>query len=269
VLWPGRVRAAFAETLGEGASVDEGFGPITVDVPPASWEEAVEVARDGLDCTFFDWLSAVDECQPEPVEGQDDGFRIVCHVADHRIGGVDHLVIRTLIPREGARVASIAHLFAGARWHERETHEMFGVDFTVDGAPLQLDPLLLPENFEGHPLRKDFILASRVAKPFPGAKEPGEAVDVAHAASPARRRTRPAGVPEPEQWGPREPGTERPNTLAAAAAGPASARPRRTPRARPTNEPPSVVEPFDPSTGSGHRGAHEPPVETPEDSRDA
>ena len=37
-----------------------------------------------------------------------------------------------------------------------------------------LVPLLLPEGFEGHPLRKDFVLAARVAKAWPGAKEPGE-----------------------------------------------------------------------------------------------
>lgn len=227
-MWPGRVRAAFAEAMEGDATVDDGFGPITVDVPAASWVDAIELARDGLDCTFFDWLSAVDELT--------DGFRIVCHLADHRVGGIDHLIIRTLVGREAASVPSVAHLFAGARWHERETREMFGVDFTVDGAPLQLEPLLLPENFEGHPLRKDFILASRVAKPFPGAKEPGEAGDVVHDSSPARRRTRPPGVPEPEQWGPREPGTDKPDTLGAAAAGPATPRPRRTPRARPAAE---------------------------------
>jgi NADH:ubiquinone oxidoreductase subunit C len=223
-LWPGRVRAAFAETFGDSATVDEGFGPVTVDVPVESWTDAVELAREGLDCTFFDWLSAVDELA--------DGFRIVCHLADHRLGGVDHLIVRTLVPRDAAVVPSVAHLFAGARWHERETHEMFGIDFTVAGEAVVLEKLLLPENFEGHPLRKEFVLASRVAKPFPGAKEPGESE---HVAAPSRRRTRPPGVPEPEQWGPREPGSERPDPLAAAAPGPAG-RPRRTPRARPEPE---------------------------------
>ncbi len=199
-LWPGRVRAAFAETFGDAATVDDGFGPVTVDVPADRWAEALELAREGLDCTFFDFLSAVDEL--------DEGFRIVCHLADHRVGGVDHLVVRTLVPRDAAAVASVARLFAGARWHERETHEMFGVDFLEDGAALPLEKLLLPENFEGHPLRKEFVLASRVAKPFPGAKEPGEGGDVAHDAAPSRRRTRPPGVPTPDEWGPRPPGSE-------------------------------------------------------------
>ena len=71
---------------------------------------------------------------------------------------------------------------------------MFGIDFTGHDA---LDPLLLPDGFEGHPLRKDFVLASRVAKPWPGAKEPGES-DRDAVAEPApyppARRPRPRRV---------------------------------------------------------------------------
>ncbi len=193
--WPGRVAAAFTEVFGPDAVLDDGFGPTTLDVPSERWVEGLLLARDGLDCTFFDFLTAVDEL--------DDGFRIVCHVADHRPGGVEHLVVRTLVPRDAAVLASAAEVFAGARWHERETHEMFGVDFTADGSVLVLEPLLLPDEFEGHPLRKEFVLASRVAKPWPGAKEPGES-EHAPAATTSRRRARPPGVPTPEEWGPRD-----------------------------------------------------------------
>jgi len=193
-LWPGRVRAAFADRLGEQAQVEEGFGPVTVDVPAVSWQDAVLLARDGLGCTFFDWLSAVDEL--------DAGFRLVCHVAHHRAGETQHLLLRTLLPREEATAPSVADVYRGARWHERETHEMFGIEFTDAGRPLELAPLLLPDQFEGHPLRKEFVLASRVVKPWPGAKEPGESGEDA----PSRRRTRPPGVPGPDEWGPRPPG---------------------------------------------------------------
>ncbi len=55
--------------------------------------------------------------------------------------------------------------FAGANWHERETHEMFGIGF--DGHP-DLRNLYLPGAFEGFPLRKDFPLLSRMVKPWPG-----------------------------------------------------------------------------------------------------
>jgi NADH:ubiquinone oxidoreductase subunit C len=220
VAWVDRVRAAFTEALGADTTVDEGFGPVTVDVPAERWVEALTLARDGLHCTFFDFLSAVDELA--------DGFRIVCHVAAHRPGDVEHLVVRTLVPRASPTVASVRSVFAGAGWHERETHEMFGVDFTAGDEVLALAPLLLPDEFEGHPLRKEFVLASRVAKPWPGAKEPGESDH--DTGSPSRRRTRPPGVPEPEQWGPREPGSEQPDPLAAAAGQ--SARPRRSVRPR-------------------------------------
>jgi NADH-quinone oxidoreductase subunit C len=78
---------------------------------------------------------------------------------------------------------------------------MFGVDFTGfdDGTGMGLRPLLLPDGFEGTPLRKSFVLAARASKPWPGAKEPGESD--AHAA-PARRKTLPPGVPDPS-WGPK------------------------------------------------------------------
>ena len=194
-LWPGRVRAAYADAFGEDAAFDDGFGPLTVDVPAEHWVDALLLARDGLDCSFFDFLTAVDESHPEPADGLEDGFRIVCHVADHRAGGVVHLIVRTLVPHDAAVLPSVVHVYAGARWHERETHEMFGVDFTVDGDVLVLEKLLLPEPFEGHPLRKDFVLASRVAKPWPGAKEPGES-EHAPAGTPARRRMKPPGVPD-------------------------------------------------------------------------
>jgi NADH-quinone oxidoreductase subunit C len=217
-----RVRNAYSAAFEDGATVDDGFGPVTVDVPADRWVEAVTLARDDLGCTFFDWLSAVDELA--------DGFRIVCHVATHRPGAVEHLVVRCLIPRQKPVIESVAHVFAGARWHERETHEMFGVDFAANGAVLDLETLLLPDEFEGHPLRKEFVLASRVAKPWPGAKEPGEGGEPAHDA-PSRRRTRPAGAPDPEQWGPRTPGSEAPDPLAVAQVA-QSARPRRPVRPR-------------------------------------
>jgi NADH-quinone oxidoreductase subunit C len=119
---------------------------------------------------------------------------------------------------------------------------MFGIDFT-DGAGQET--LLLPEGFEGHPLRKDFVLVSRVAKPWPGAKEPGESDSTHSTAAPSRRKTLPPGVPEPAAWGPREPGSPAPDPLAVAApAGPA-ARPRRGRRDAPpgANPDPGVQPP--------------------------
>jgi NADH-quinone oxidoreductase subunit C len=155
----------------------------TVDVPSETWHAAVLAARDGLGLDFFDWLSAVDEL--------DEGFTVVAHLwnTGERFG----LLLRTRIPREEPGLESIVDVYPGASWHERETFEMFGIGF-----PGELPSLLLAPEFEGHPLRKDFVLASRVAKPWPGAKEPGEG----HGDAPRRQAVRPPGVPAPGEWGP-------------------------------------------------------------------
>ncbi len=64
-----------------------------------------------------------------------------------------HVVVRTRVPRDQAELPTIQGVFPGANWHERETHEFFGIKFL--GHP-DLSPLLLPEDATYHPLRKDF-----------------------------------------------------------------------------------------------------------------
>ncbi|MFC1432984.1 NADH-quinone oxidoreductase subunit C [Streptacidiphilus sp. N1-3] len=183
-----------AAAVGPWATAGEAFALLTVDVPVEHWIESLTIARDTLGLTFFDWLSAVDELA--------DGFSVAVHLASvgNPAEGVRRVLFRTRIPRDAASLPSATGLFAGAGWHERETHEMFGIDFT--GHP-HLSPLLLPDGFEGHPLRKEFVLAARVAKAWPGAKEPGESDHAPAGAAPAaRRRMLPPGVPDPNEWGP-------------------------------------------------------------------
>ena len=64
-----------------------------------------------------------------------------------------HVVIRCRVARDGGEVPTISEVFPGANWHERETHDFFGVRFV--GHP-DLSPFLLPEDADYHPLRKDF-----------------------------------------------------------------------------------------------------------------
>jgi NADH-quinone oxidoreductase subunit C len=194
VMSPDEIGARVVEVLGgEGctASLSAGGGAFvraTVDVPADRWTEAVAAAREELGCDFFDWLTAVDELPA--------GFAIVAHLwSTARRHGV---LLRTTLSREAPTIASVIGLYAGAAWHERETHEMFGVDFAGHG---ELKPLLLPPEFEGHPLRKEFVLAARVAKPWPGAKEPGEDGSATGHAT-RRQPMRPPGVPDPSEWGP-------------------------------------------------------------------
>lgn len=177
-------------------------------VEPAGWVQAVRDAReDGF--TFFDWLSAVDETDAEEGEGlPGPGLEVVCRLLDVRRTtsgeGLRSVLLRTRVGA-GARLPSVTGVFRGAAWHERELAEMFGVevDGFDDGTGLGLRPLLLPDGFEGTPLRKDFVLGARASKPWPGAKEPGEGEGATARRSPSRRRLLPPGVPDPS-WGPRE-----------------------------------------------------------------
>ncbi|MFE0546948.1 NADH-quinone oxidoreductase subunit C [Streptomyces sp. NPDC058891] len=181
----GWLPAPVEDLFGAEATVEESYEVLTVDVPASGWIPALRVARDDLGCTFFDWLSAVDD--------PGTGMRVSAHVV--ALTPVRRLLVRTTVPHDAPVLPSAVDVYAGAAWHERETHEMFGVSF--EGHP-GLDHLLLPEGFEGHPLRKDFVLAARVAKAWPGAKEPGESDH----GGPKRRQMLPPGVPDPNEWGP-------------------------------------------------------------------
>ena len=70
----------------------------------------------------------------------------------HPAGGL-RVVIRTQVPRDNPSVPTVSAIFPGANWHERETHDFFGIVF--EGHP-NLVPILLPEDATFHPLRKDF-----------------------------------------------------------------------------------------------------------------
>lgn len=142
------------------------YGQLTVTVERQALVEAARMCKEDpeLACTFFDFMSGVDLGE--------EGFAVVTHVYSptHR----HHVTLRAIAPggRDDPRLPSLTPVYRGANWHERETWDMFGVVF--EGHPGLAPRLLTVENFEGWPLRKDFKLMSRLAKPWPGEKEPTE-----------------------------------------------------------------------------------------------
>jgi len=163
------------ELLGVPAGIEH--GEAVVDVAGEDWVAAATAVRDdpALRLVLFDLLTGVDE---------DDALEVVLRLWSP--AGRHALRLRTRCPRARPVVPSVSGVFAGAAWHERATAEMFGVVFEGHPSPA---PLLLPDGFAGHPLRKDFVLASRVVREWPGAVDP--------AAGPPRRRGPTApGVPE-------------------------------------------------------------------------
>jgi len=151
-----------------GGVVTMTFGTAKVKVSPEGWVPALTTARDDFELVFFSWLSAVDwtnEVQVgdplvEPVE---ERYELIAAVSDLTAGNI--LLFTTDLPKAGPRIASLVGVYAGANWHEREAHEMFGIDFI--GHP-NLIKLYLPDGFEGYPLQKSYPLLTREVKPWPG-----------------------------------------------------------------------------------------------------
>jgi NADH-quinone oxidoreductase subunit C len=119
---------------------------LDVTVAPDQVVAAAEIMRQrgfGMDTvTGVDWMAA----------GQMEIVYDFFHPAS-----VLHVVVRTRVPRDKAELPTIQRVFPGANWHERETHDFFGIKFL--GHP-DLSPLLLPEDADYHPLRKDFAGAA-------------------------------------------------------------------------------------------------------------
>ena len=115
---------------------------LDVDLPPEKVVAAAEILN--RENFFIEAITGVDwiDEQQLAVVYDFNHFDELCRV-----------VVRTRIDRNNPEVPTISHIYQGANWHERETHDFFGIIFT--GHP-NLEPLLLPEDADFHPLLKDF-----------------------------------------------------------------------------------------------------------------
>lgn len=156
-----------AEAVGGTSTIT--FDTVKVTVDAAGWVDALTTARDRFDLVLFSFLSAIDWSNEtavgDPLEHpvDEEYFEVICTVGDVTEG--KKVTFSTRIPHDLPRLSSLIDVYAGANWHEREAHEMFGIDFL--GHP-DLSHLYLPEGFLGNPLRKTFPLLSREVKPWPG-----------------------------------------------------------------------------------------------------
>ncbi len=142
------------------------YGLFTITLTNEGYAEAARLCRDERLLAFdmFDSSFGID--------GREDGFWVVT-ILYSTTKGV-RVALRTLAAggREAPVCPSLVPIYPGADFMERETWDMFGIEF--EGHPGLAPRILTVENFEGWPLRKDFYLTSRVAKPWPGVKEPAE-----------------------------------------------------------------------------------------------
>lgn len=114
------------------------------DAYPALVAAAYEAGYD----VFVD-LCAVDYLRRDP------RFEVVLILLDH--DERRRLRIRAGVPGDDPSIASITGVFPGANFYEREAFDLFGIGF--DGHP-DLTRILLPDDWDGHPLRKDYPVGS-------------------------------------------------------------------------------------------------------------
>jgi NADH-quinone oxidoreductase subunit C len=167
-----RLRSALGQKV-EGVEVS--FGHLVATCAVGDLREVVTALRDepGLRFEYFTFLSAVDRSEFGGADKPEKhgGLELLIHL--YSPAHVIHINLHVPLDLADPRCPSIADIFGGANWHEREMRDMFGIQF--EGHP-NLTPIYLPEDFEGHPLRRDFKLPSRsFIKPWPGAKDPEEA----------------------------------------------------------------------------------------------
>ena len=129
--------------LGLEAKLDAPVDP-TIKISPSHILEVAKFLRDDDD-TQFDFLSCLSGVD---LKGK---LAVVYHlysmVKRHKI------TIRVEVPTENPSVPSVESIWRTANWHEREAFDLFGISFT--GHP-DLRRILLPYDWEGHPLRKDY-----------------------------------------------------------------------------------------------------------------
>jgi NADH-quinone oxidoreductase subunit C len=130
---------------------------VTTDVrhvPRDAWLDTVKALRDEgfvmlIDVTAVDYLTYGDRLLPDDVAPE--RFEVVVSLLN--LNDRSRVRLRTQVPESDPTIASLFPLHPGAEALEREVFDMFGIAF--DGHP-DLTRILMPEDWEGHPLRKDY-----------------------------------------------------------------------------------------------------------------
>lgn len=127
------------------AQVIEFRGELTLVVAGAHLRRIAEYLQSDLEFTFLSDISVVDRFPAEP------RFELNYHLLS--IAKRQTLRLRVWAAGPNPVVDSLTAVYPTSNWHEREIYDLFGVRF--EGHP-DLRRILLPEDWEGHPLRKDY-----------------------------------------------------------------------------------------------------------------
>ncbi len=131
----------------------DGIGELKTDVPVSpfffadrSKINAVALFLRDEESLQFDNLSCL-----SGVDYDRDNLAVVYHLFSYALG--HSLIVKCLIPKSDPKIQTVSDVWAAADWHEREAFDLVGMVF--EGHP-DLRRILLPDDWEGHPLRKDY-----------------------------------------------------------------------------------------------------------------
>ena len=137
-------------------SLSREFGEAVIALNEEGKDPFIQVAADRIAdiCSFlktrpefnFDSLISLSGVDRE------DRFQVVYHL--HSLSGGHRIVLKTDLDHESPELPTISGVWRAANWHEREAYDLFGIIFS--GHP-ELERIFLPEDWVGHPLRKDYV----------------------------------------------------------------------------------------------------------------
>ena len=163
------VAAALVAQFPDGVFT-ESHGQPVVYVPREQWHDVATFLRDEqqftqcVDIAAVDQLVAPSRAIPPGVTAE--RFEVVANFLSHARNRRIRVIAQ--VPVDDPTIASITDLYPGVNFAERETYDLFGVEFT--GHP-DLTRILMPDDWVGHPLRKDDAPA-RVPVTFKGDPSP-------------------------------------------------------------------------------------------------
>jgi len=131
-----------------GAESQEYHGDVTLVVPPESILPSLQALRDEFKFDFLIDVTAVDYWPAD-----EPRFHVIYHV----LSMANNQVVRLRAPLNGnaPSIPSVEKIWPNANWYEREVWDMFGIRFEGHSDHRRI---IMPYDWEGHPLRKDYPL---------------------------------------------------------------------------------------------------------------
>ena len=126
-------------------SRSERLGELTVELAPERLLETCRFLKDNLKFERLSTVTAVDRYPSEP------RFEVVYHL--HSVARNERVRLKCMLAGENPEIDSATAVWRSANWYEREIFDLFGIRFRSHP---DLRRILMPDDWQGHPLRKDY-----------------------------------------------------------------------------------------------------------------